>query len=233
MKLVTGARGMLGREVVRVSQARGVDIEDGDLAEPGVAERLIENATGVIHCAGYTDVDGAESDEERAHRDNVVATTGLAKACEAAAVRLLVVSTDFVFDGRGKTPYHEDDATHPLGAYGRTKLAAERAALETDLQVVQGRSRDPDGGVPHGATLRRFAEAVVTGNGDLAAKRAAVVEAVGAGPAAHAAGVIASFDAINRVADATGIGVDAEIYAGGGSSIVEELGLESIRGDRA
>ncbi len=106
--------------------------------------------------------------------------------------------------------------------------SSQRAELETDLQVVQGRSGDPDGGIPHGATLRRFAEAVVTGNGDLAADRAAVVEAVGAGPAAHAAAVIASFDAINRVADATGIRLDEESQTRA-ADLVEELGLERIR----
>lgn len=106
--------------------------------------------------------------------------------------------------------------------------SSQRAELETDFQVVHGRSRDPNGGIPHGATLRRFAEAVVTGKGDLAATRAAVVEAVGAGPAAHAAGVIASFDAINRVADATGIRLDEESQDRAGD-LFEDLGLERLR----
>jgi dTDP-4-dehydrorhamnose reductase len=137
--LVTGAGGMLGSQVVRDAPGpvRGVDLADGDLAEPGVAERLVPGAAGVIHCAGYTDVDGAESNQAQAHRDNVVATASLAKACAAAGVRLLVVSTDFVFDGTSDRPYRETDPPHPLCVYGRTKLEAERAALDRGAVVVR------------------------------------------------------------------------------------------------
>lgn len=131
---------MLGSELVRVAPIAavgGVDIDDGDLAEPGVAQRLFEGAGGVIHCAGYTDVDGAETNPERAERDNATATERVARACSFAGVRCVVVSTDFVFDGESERPYREDDATNPLGVYGRTKLAAEQAALEHGAVVVR------------------------------------------------------------------------------------------------
>ena len=106
--------------------------------------------------------------------------------------------------------------------------SSEHAGLETDLQVVRGRAEDPDGGVPHGALLRRFAEAVLADADDLAASRDALIGAVGPAPAAHAAGVIASFDAINRVADSTGIDLDVPSQARAGD-LIESLGLEAMR----
>ena len=131
---------MLGSELVRVAPSaavRGVDIDDGDLAEPGVAQRLFEGVGAVIHCAGYTNVDSAEADPERAERDNATATLRVAEACSALDIRCVVLSTDFVFDGESTRPYLEDDAPNPLGVYGRTKLAAEQAALEHGAVVVR------------------------------------------------------------------------------------------------
>ena len=138
--VVTGARGMLGSELVRVTPiaaVRGVDIDDGDLAEPGVGQRLFEGAGGVIHCAGYTDVDGAEADPEQAERDNATATLRVAEACSALNIRCVVLGSDYVFDGESERPYREDDTPNPLGVYGHTKLEAERAALEHGAVVVR------------------------------------------------------------------------------------------------
>ena len=106
--------------------------------------------------------------------------------------------------------------------------SGERAELGVDMRVVRGHSAEADGGVPNGAALRRFAEDVVRGGEGLAASRGAVLEAVGATQAAHAAGVIASFDAINRVADATGIRLDEQSQARAGD-LIEELELETLR----
>lgn len=131
--LVTGASGMLGSQLLRTGPAVPTDLADTDLAEPGQVRRLFAEQgpfSGVIHAAGYTDVDGAESHEEEARRGNFVATRVLAEECARTRTRLLVVSTDFVFDGSAGRPYREDDAPNPLGAYGRTKLEAERAARE-------------------------------------------------------------------------------------------------------
>jgi len=113
--------------------AIGATRADGDLADPDAVARLFaahDPLHGVIHAAGYTDVDGAETDEPQAMRDNAEATRNVAAVCRREGVPLVFVSTDFVFDGESDRAYREDDATGPLCAYGRSKLAAERAAME-------------------------------------------------------------------------------------------------------
>lgn len=90
--------------------------------------------------------------------------------------------------------------------------------------MVTGTAAAPDGGVAHGALLRRFASAVVRNDPDLPAARQACLETLGERRTVHAAQVVASFDAINRVADATGIEVDDEMR-GAGDPIVAELEL--------
>ena len=132
--LVTGAAGMLGSQVMRTAPAKidavATTRADADLAEPEAVRLLFERVRpdGVVHTAGFTDVDRAESAEEIARRDNVVATETVAEACARRGIPLVVVSTDYVFNGRADRPYGEDAEPDPLGAYGRTKLAAERAA---------------------------------------------------------------------------------------------------------
>ncbi len=143
--LVTGASGMLGSELC-LSAPKGIAAIGSDLREgPGVAAAGFDLADrarvdelfrahgpfdGVIHAAAWTAVDLAEEREADAARANVDASRDLARACAALDVPLVVVSTDFVFDGAGQRPYRVDDATHPLSAYGRTKLAGEIAATE-------------------------------------------------------------------------------------------------------
>jgi dTDP-4-dehydrorhamnose reductase len=132
--LITGAAGMLGSQVMRTAppgiKAAPTTLADTDLAEAAAVEALFERVRpeGVVHTAGFTDVDGAESAREAAHRDNVVATGLVAEACAARTIPLVTVSTDYVFNGRADRPYTEDDEPGPLGVYGRTKLAAERVA---------------------------------------------------------------------------------------------------------
>jgi hypothetical protein len=95
-----------------------------------------------------------------------------------------------------------------------------------DVRVADGTSDDPSGGVEHGAVLRRFARAILADRDDLDAARAACIEAVGPEGAAHAAGVVASFDGINRVADGTGIRLDEEMLRAGGVEVAQALGLD-------
>ncbi|GAA3834000.1 dTDP-4-dehydrorhamnose reductase [Streptomyces coacervatus] len=94
----------------------------------------------VVNCAAYTAVDDAETDEERARRINGDGPRHLARACATHGARLVHVSTDYVFAGDACTPYPEDHATAPRTAYGRTKLAGERAAaqeLPTSSAIVR------------------------------------------------------------------------------------------------
>jgi dTDP-4-dehydrorhamnose reductase len=146
--LITGAAGMLGSQLFLDAppgvEPLGTDLrpaEGGappvaapgvDLAEPAEVERLFAERGpfgGVLHAAAYTAVDQAEAEEALAHRVNAIACGVLARACAQRRIPLLVVSTDFVFDGAKRTPYREDDPVAPLGAYGRTKRAGEEAAL--------------------------------------------------------------------------------------------------------
>jgi dTDP-4-dehydrorhamnose reductase len=137
--LVTGAAGMLGREVVAAGARLGHEVAAWDLPECDLTDadgtldaiRRLE-PRAVINCAAYTNVDGAESDEATATRINGDAAGNVAAACAAVGARLVHMSTDYVFDGSKREPWVESDATSPLGAYGRSKLLGEdlvRAAL--------------------------------------------------------------------------------------------------------
>jgi hypothetical protein len=95
-----------------------------------------------------------------------------------------------------------------------------------DVRVANDTAEDPNGGVEHGSVLRRFARAILADRNDLDAARTACVEAVGADGAALAAGVVASFDGINRVADGTGIRLDEAMLAAGGIEVAQALGME-------
>jgi len=142
--LVTGARGMLGSQVVldapEGTTAVGTDLPDTDLTVADGARAAVAGCDGVIHCAAFTAVDLAEKREDEAFRVNAVATRHVAEACAAAGIPLVAVGTDFVFDGTSSRPYREDDEPAPLSAYGRTKLAGERAAREahpTGTRIVR------------------------------------------------------------------------------------------------
>ncbi len=129
--LVTGAGGRLGRDLVGLLSAYGavtacsraeLDLTDADAVADAVAGHDL-----VVNAAAWTDVDGAEADEAAATAVNGHAVAGLARACARTGARLLHVSTDYVFDGRARTPYPEDAPTNPVNAYGRSKLVGEHA----------------------------------------------------------------------------------------------------------
>jgi dTDP-4-dehydrorhamnose reductase/4-ketoreductase len=135
--LVTGAGGMLGHDTVQELRGRGEDVTGLDRAalditEPAAVRRALaeHRPDVVVNCAAYTAVDDAESDEERALRVNGDGPRLLARACAGQGARLIHVSTDYVFSGEDRTtPYPEDHRPDPRTAYGRTKLAGERAVL--------------------------------------------------------------------------------------------------------
>lgn len=132
--LVIGHRGMLGTDLMAYlaaagHQATGLDLPDIDITDRRRTIRMVSEATPdvVFHLAAWTDVDGAEEHEEEALVVNGEGTRNVAIAAREAGAALVAVSTDYVFPGTGG-PYAEDDATDPLQAYGRTKLAGERLA---------------------------------------------------------------------------------------------------------
>nr|WP_308404864.1 dTDP-4-dehydrorhamnose reductase [Streptomyces sp. 35G-GA-8] len=136
--LVTGAGGMLGQDLLaRLAgagqHATGLDRKALDITDPGAVRTALETRTPdiVVNCAAWTAVDDAETKEAEALAVNGTGPRVLAEACEASGAVLIQVSTDYVFAGDAGAPYGEDDPTGPRSAYGRTKLAGERAVLDT------------------------------------------------------------------------------------------------------
>jgi dTDP-4-dehydrorhamnose reductase len=151
--LVTGAAGMLGSQLLLDAPARyaaigtdllparpgapPVELTGVDLTDRAAVERLMDQGrfAGVLHPAAYTAVDKAEEERELASRINALAPELLAQACQRRGLPLVVVSTDFVFDGQGVRvngrlrPYLESDSPAPVSVYGATKLDGERRAL--------------------------------------------------------------------------------------------------------
>jgi len=133
---VTGAAGMLGRDLVPLLEAEGyvvtaVDL-DVDVTDPEAVERCVHDGRpeAVFHLAAWTDVDGAEEREDQAFAVNGEGARNVARAAARAGAPLVFVSTDYVFDGAASQDYAEDDPPAPLGAYGRTKLAGELAVID-------------------------------------------------------------------------------------------------------
>jgi dTDP-4-dehydrorhamnose reductase len=134
--LVTGAGGMLGRDLVDVLDRQGENVTglgraDLDITDSAAVRALILRARPavVVNCAAWTAVDDAEAREDEALLVNGRGAENVAAACAASGSRLVHVSTDYVFGGDGVAPYAEYDRTAPRTAYGRTKLAGERAIL--------------------------------------------------------------------------------------------------------
>jgi dTDP-4-dehydrorhamnose reductase len=145
---VTGAQGQLGTALVRGLAARGAQVTATDLeldvADPAAVEAALLAAAGgppelLLNAAAFTAVDRCEREPALAERVNAAAPAGLARLCRKHGVRLVHVSTDYVFDGDAGRPYREEDAPAPRSAYGRTKLAGERAVLaeSPDFLVVR------------------------------------------------------------------------------------------------
>lgn len=133
--LVTGAAGMLGHDVLLALKNAGIEAvglahPDLDITDPPAVRAAVEGVAVVVNCAGWTDVDGAETAEEAATGVNGTGVRVLAEACAAVGARLLHVSTDYVFSGEASEPYSEDAEPGPVNAYGRAKLVGERAVAE-------------------------------------------------------------------------------------------------------
>ncbi|MFE9253553.1 dTDP-4-dehydrorhamnose reductase [Streptomyces sp. NPDC006879] len=134
--LITGAGGMLGRDLTEVLLARGVEVTaltrtELDITDPAAVRSAVAGHEVVLNAAAWTDVDGAETDEAAATRINGDGPRQLARACaEQPGTVLIQVSTDYVFPGDAGQPYRHDAPTSPVNAYGRSKLAGEQAVAE-------------------------------------------------------------------------------------------------------
>jgi dTDP-4-dehydrorhamnose reductase len=135
--LVTGAAGMLGRDVVAAAGRAGHDVvaltrRDLDITDSRAVARAVLDArpSAVVNCAAWTDVDGAEADEAGACAVNAEGAGQVARAAAQAGALVVQPSTDYVFDGAAGEPYVESSPVGPLSAYGRSKLAGERAVAQ-------------------------------------------------------------------------------------------------------
>ena len=135
--LVTGAKGMLGQDLCPI-----LEDEDYDVIETGVDTLDItdleqvktvlerEKPDYVIHCAAYTNVDGAEEDLITAKRINVKGTENIAKICAENDIAMVYISTDYVFNGENTEPYLISDVPNPINNYGLTKMQGEEAVVK-------------------------------------------------------------------------------------------------------
>jgi len=135
--LVVGADGMLGTDLVRLLEDSGLETAGVDLTEVDITDYAsIEGVMNqfkpsvVINTAALTDVDGCESMQQAAFQVNGGGPANLARAAAASGAFLVHLSTDYVFDGRKKEPYVEDDQVHPLGVYGRSKAEGEEGVRD-------------------------------------------------------------------------------------------------------
>lgn len=135
--LVTGAAGQLGHDVMdelekRNHEAVGVDVQEMDITDEVKVQQVITEADvdAVIHCAAYTAVDAAEDNVELCRKINAEGTENVAKVCRDLDLKMMYISTDYVFDGQGKRPWEPDDERHPLNVYGQTKYEGEIAIEE-------------------------------------------------------------------------------------------------------
>lgn len=138
--LVTGVKGQLGHDVMDELAAKGiegigVDVEEMDITDAGACQRVIKEAKpdAVIHCAAYTAVDAAEDNVELCRRVNADGTRNIAKVCKELDIKMMYISTDYVFNGQGERPWEPDDHREPLNVYGLTKYEGE-IAVEQNVE---------------------------------------------------------------------------------------------------
>ena len=144
--LVTGGNGQLGEAIRRAAEGSThsytfATIDELDICNVADVERYIsENKVDtIINCAAYTDVEGAEDNINMAYAINSTAVAHIAEVCQRLKVRLIHISTDYVFGGdtERRTPYTESDATAPLNIYGRSKAEGEVAVVKHDGIVIR------------------------------------------------------------------------------------------------
>lgn len=127
--LVTGVKGQLGHDVVNELEKRGhegvgVDVEEMDITDADKVKKVIleENPEAVIHCAAYTAVDAAEENETVCRKVNTDGTVNIAKVCGENNIKMMYISTDYVFDGEGEHYWQPDELRNPLNVTGRQNM---------------------------------------------------------------------------------------------------------------
>ncbi|HEX8769254.1 MAG TPA: dTDP-4-dehydrorhamnose reductase [Acidimicrobiales bacterium] len=138
--LITGAGGQLGRELVEAFRGHdtiGCEREVLDVTDRDQVLQVVDHIRpdAIVHAAAWTDVDGCETDPDRALEVNALGTRYLATAARMVDARICYVSTDYVFDGRAGRPYSEWDQPNPVSSYGRSKLGGERELSAADTIV--------------------------------------------------------------------------------------------------
>ncbi len=137
--LVTGYSGQLGYDVVKRLNILNIECigttrKEFDLTDKISTIKFIKNYNPdvVIHCAAYTDVDKAEEDKDLCYKVNVLGTRYIAQACKDIDAKMVYISTDYIFDGKGEVPFEITDAPNPINYYGQTKYEGE---LEVKKQI--------------------------------------------------------------------------------------------------
>lgn len=134
---VTGVKGQLGYDVVKELERRGitavgVDIDEMDITDAESVDRVIREAApdAVIHCAAFTAVDAAEEQQELCRRVNTEGPRNIARVCKNLDIKMIQISTDYVFSGEGDRPWEPEDKCGPKSIYGLTKYEGELAVQE-------------------------------------------------------------------------------------------------------
>ena len=140
--LVTGANGQVGRSMLDLDGQDGHEIigltrQQFDLTKPGEFDRIVDQVEpdAILNAAAYTAVDKAEDEPDLAHQINAVAPGIMASVAAKNSLPFIHISTDYVFDGKKRTPYNEKDKTSPLNTYGKTKLLGEDLTLEQNPEA--------------------------------------------------------------------------------------------------
>lgn len=135
--LVTGVKGQLGFDVMNELKKRGiegigVDVDEMDITDAATCRKVITEAgpDAVIHCAAYTAVDAAETNMDICRKVNAGGTRNIALVCRDLDIKMMYISTDYVFNGQGERPWEPDDKREPLNAYGQSKYEGELAIEE-------------------------------------------------------------------------------------------------------
>lgn len=135
--IVTGSKGQLGTDIMAELQKKGhtaigADLPETDLTDKASVDSFIANcnADAIIHCAAFTNVDLAETEKETCRKINADGTLNLALACKKHSIKMLYISTDYVFGGEGNDAFETDSPKVPCNFYGESKLLGENAVIE-------------------------------------------------------------------------------------------------------